>query len=368
MEESQSKPRRSRRLTSQPSLSPESKTVRAKRSRLTGSKSPIKVRTSVPTTSEVPVTPNISGNPASIEEVQQPQRDNNTDPNLRANTCVTESVPSVTGSESLALQTTVAVEKTPSSAPEIFYGPDGLPLPPGLIAIEEIVEDPQATTPTHFGVGVTLFPSTSEASLSPREVPVESLGNLLDRLKMSEQPSTSRTVSNDTATAEPPTVTPTMFAGVPSVPTSSQQLEGAPSGAITTMWFVPICSSGIIPSNSYVGTQQIDPFGGQFGQSGPQGLVIPFSSGSPLYGGQYAFSLPPPGGYPYRSSQQYSGYTGMTTSGWVPMLPQQPRVVYSMQQCVPVTNIPTTPAIVTVSQVQTMPVVCQPQVSQVVMQ
>ena len=50
------------------------------------------------------------------------------------------------------------------------------------------------------------------------------------------------------------------------------------------------------------------------------------------------------------------------------MLPQQPRVVYSMQQCVPVTNIPTTPAIVTVSQVQAMPVACQPQISQVVMQ
>ena len=31
-------------------------------------------------------------------------------------------------------------------------------------------------------------------------------------------------------------------------------------------------------------------------------------------------------------------------------------------------NIPTTPAIVTVSQVQALPVVCQPQVSQVVMQ
>ena len=39
-----------------------------------------------------------------------------------------------------------------------------------------------------------------------------------------------------------------------------------------------------------------------------------------------------------------------------------------MQQCVPMTNIPTTPAIVTVSQVQAMPVACQPQISQVVMQ
>ena len=39
-----------------------------------------------------------------------------------------------------------------------------------------------------------------------------------------------------------------------------------------------------------------------------------------------------------------------------------------MQQCLPMSNIPTTPAIVTVSQVQALPIVCQPQVSQVVMQ
>ena len=90
MEESQLKPRHSERLTSQPSLSPKSKLVRTKRTRLTGSKSPIKVRTSVPTTSETPVTPKISGIPASTEEVQQPQKDSSTDPSLIVNTCVTE--------------------------------------------------------------------------------------------------------------------------------------------------------------------------------------------------------------------------------------------------------------------------------------
>ena len=204
-----------------------------------------------------------------------------------------------------------------------------------MIAIEEIVEDPQASTPTHFGVEVTLFPSTLEVSLPPVEVPVESLGNILDRLKMSEQPSTSRTVSTDTAIAEFPAFTPTMFAGVPSVPTSSQPLEGVHPGDISTVWSVPICSSRIISDNSYVEARQIDPFGGQFGQSSPQGQTIPLSSGLPPYGGQYALSLPPPGGYPYGSSQQYSGYTGITSSGWVPILPQQPRVVYSMQLCVP---------------------------------
>ena len=127
-------------------------------------------------------------------------------------------------------------DSVPTSAPEIFYELDGLPLPPGLIAIEEIVEDPQTSTPTHFGVGITLYPSSSEVSLPPAEAPVESLGNLLDRLQMSEQPSTSRTVSSDTAMAELPAITPTMFAGIPAVPTSSQPLEGAHSGDISTVW------------------------------------------------------------------------------------------------------------------------------------
>jgi len=106
---------------------------------LTGSKSPGKVRTSVPTTSEIPVAPNISDIPAFTEEVLQLPKDSNTDPSLQVHTCVTEPVSSVTGSESVVPQTSVVADPIPSSAPEIFYGPDGLPLPPGLIAIEEIV-------------------------------------------------------------------------------------------------------------------------------------------------------------------------------------------------------------------------------------
>ena len=296
MEESQLKPRRSGRLAGRPSLSPEPKVVRAKRSRWTRSKSPLKVRTEVPTTSEILVTPDISGTPASIEEVQRQQKDNCIDPSLKTSTCLTEPVPSETGPQSLVVQTTVAVEATPSSAPEIFYGPDGLPLPPGLIAIEEIVEDQQANTPIHFGVGTPLFPSASEVCLSPPEVPEESLGSLLDRLKMSEQPSTSRTVQNDTAIAEAPATIPTMFAGIPSVPTSSHQLEGVHPGTIMTTWSVPVCSSGIIPGNSYVETRQIDPFGNQFRPSSPQRQSTPLSSGLLPYGGKYALSLPLPGG------------------------------------------------------------------------
>ena len=86
---------------------------------------------------------------------------------------------------------------------------------------------------------------------------------------MSEQPSTSRTVSSDTVTAELPAVTPTMFDGVPSVPTSSQSLEEAPQGALSTVWSVPVCLPGIAPGNSYVGSQQIDLSRSQFGQSAP---------------------------------------------------------------------------------------------------
>ncbi|CAA3004319.1 Hypothetical predicted protein [Olea europaea subsp. europaea] len=184
---------------------------------------------------------------------------------------------------------------------------------------------------------------------------------------MSEQPSTSRTVSSDTATAELPAVTPTMFSGIPSVPTSSQLLEEAQSRVVSAVWSVPVCSSGVVSGNSYVGSQQIDLSRCQFGQYAPQGKIIPLSIGLPPYGGKYAISLSPLGGQAYGSSQQNLGYVGITSSGWVPPLPQQPSVVYSMQQCLPMSNIPTTPDIVTVLQVQTLHVVCQPQ-SHVVIQ
>ena len=143
--------------------------MRTKRTHLTGSKSPGKVRTSVPTTSETPVTPKNFGIPAFTEEVQQPPKDSNTDPSLRVNTCDTEPVSSMTGSESVVPQTSVAADSIPSSAPKIFYGPDGLPLPPSLIAIEEIVEDSPSSTPSQFGVEITLCPSPSEISLLPSE-------------------------------------------------------------------------------------------------------------------------------------------------------------------------------------------------------
>ena len=112
--------------------------------------------------------------------------------------------------------------------------------------------------------------------------------------------------------------------------------------------------SGLSSGTSYVETQQIDPMC-------LQRPIYPLSTGFPPYGGQYALSLFPPREQPYGSLQQSSGQTGITSSGWVPILPQQPRVVYSMQPVHPVLNIPTIPAMVTASQVQALPIVCQPQ-------
>lgn len=148
MEESQLKPRRSWRLTSQPSLSPESKLLWTKQNHLTSSKSPGKGRTSAPTPSETPVTPTISSIPAFTKEVLQPPKDSRADPSVKVKTCITEPTPSTADSEGVIPQTFVAADFIPSSTPEIFYRPNSLPLPPGLIAIEEIVEDPPSNAPS----------------------------------------------------------------------------------------------------------------------------------------------------------------------------------------------------------------------------
>ena len=97
------------------------------------------------------------------------------------------------------------------------------------------MEDLPSSTPLHFGIGIHLYPSTSEVSHPSSQVPVESLGNLSDRLDMSEQPLTSRTVSSDAAVAELPSATPIMFADVPSIATSSQSLDGIHPGALPTV-------------------------------------------------------------------------------------------------------------------------------------
>jgi len=117
-----------------------------------------------------------------------------------------------------------------------------------------------------------------EVSLPSSQVLVESLGNLLDRLDMSEQPSTSRIVPSDTAVAEPPATNPMMFTGIPSIPESYQQQDGVHSGTVSTTWLVPISSSGFSYGVCYVETQQIDPMC-------LQRPIYPLSTGFPPYGG-----------------------------------------------------------------------------------
>ena len=231
------------------------KPFRAKLTRLTRSKSPGLFETCVSTPSETPVTPTISGIPASTKEVPQLQEDIRTDPSVIVNTSILEPAPYSIDSEGVTPPASVTAESITSLALEIFYEPNGLPLPLGLIAIEEIMEDLPSSTPSHFGIGIHLYPSTSEVNTPSSQVPVELLGSLLDRLDMSGQPSTSRTVSSDTAVAKPPATTPVMFAGIPYVPTSSQPLEGVHPGIVLTVWSVPTCSSRIISGISYVESQ-----------------------------------------------------------------------------------------------------------------
>jgi len=130
-------------------------------------------------------------------------------------------------------------------------------------------------------------------------------------------------MSSDGVATEPLAATPMMFTGIPSVPASYQQQVGVQSGTVLTTWSVPISSFGLSSGISYVETQQIDPMC-------LQRPIYPLSTGLPPYGWQYAFSLFPPGEQPYGSLQQSSGQTRITSNGWVPILPQQPRVVYSM--------------------------------------
>jgi len=113
----------------------------------------------------------------------------------------------------------------------------------------------------HFGAGIHLYPSIPEVTSFNHplsQVPIEFLGNILDRLNMSEQPSTSRIVLSDTAIVELPAATSMMFTGIPSIPTSYQSLNGVHPGTLSTIWYVPICSSKILSGISYVEAQKND--------------------------------------------------------------------------------------------------------------
>ena len=107
------------------------------------------------------------------------------------------------------------------------------------------------------------------ASFNPASsrVPVESLGQLLDKLTMSEQPSTSRNVSFDATSEESSAATPSMFSGTPEsqlygasfVLVCYQSLARTHSGIASTSWSTPIYSSRIPSGFSHMETQQFDP-------------------------------------------------------------------------------------------------------------
>jgi len=274
VEESKSKPYRSHRLAIQLSLTLETKPFREKWSHLIESNSPGLFETLVSTSSEITVTLIISVTSAFRGEVPQLQENIRIDLSVTIETFIPETTPSrvdpkaevhlpehmeveFQNSKGITPLISITIEAIPSSAPEIFYRPDGLPLLARLIAIEEMVEDPSSSTPLHFGVVIHLHPSTPKVGSfnhPSSQVPVKLLGNLLDSLNMFEQPSTSRTVSTNTAAAKLPAAIPTMFAGISSVPTGYQSLVGVHSGAVSMTWSVPIYSPRIPSGISYVET------------------------------------------------------------------------------------------------------------------
>ena len=140
-----------------------------------------------------------------------------------------------------------------------------------------------------------MYPSTPEFgsfNLPSSQVHVESLGELLDRLNMSKQPSTSRNVSSDIAAVEPPVSIPIMFSGTPesylhgtpSVPAGYQSLAGVHSRVASAPWSAPVYSSGVPSGFSFVETQQFDPtYQYQFVQTSFQRPIYTLNTGLPPY-------------------------------------------------------------------------------------
>ena len=89
-------------------------------------------------------------------------------------------------------QISVAIESPISHIQplEIYFGPDGEILPPGLIAIEEIQKDETPLTPTHFGEDIYLyeyFPQSSPYACVypiPIQTPVDLKGYTFRQVTM----------------------------------------------------------------------------------------------------------------------------------------------------------------------------------------
>ena len=135
---------------------------------------------------------------------------------------------------------TVAIESpiSHSQPHEIYFGPDGEILPPGLILIEEIPQDETPLTPTHFGEDLYLYESFPQSPSSDFvdpvhiQIPVNSKGFTFGQVTM---PDTTSSVGQSIPIALAPTLaTPSMittspesyFHGGPLVPSGYKSLSG----------------------------------------------------------------------------------------------------------------------------------------------
>lgn len=172
-------------------------------------------------------------------------------------------------------QSSVTIESSSlpqSLPPEIYLGPDSEVLPPGLILIEEeLQEETTPSTPTHFGSGLHLyhyFPRlTHSAPIDPfhSQIPIDSLQYFLGYLTMEE--TTSQNIPYVTAVKTSIVASSLMFSTTPksdlygglSVPLGYKAVNGTYSGVYSSPWTSLVSSSRILSSSSLMSTEWPDP-------------------------------------------------------------------------------------------------------------
>ena len=186
-------------------------------------------------------------------------------------------------------QISVAIESPIShiQPPEIYFGPDGEILPPGLIVIEEIPQVDTPLTPTHFGEDLYLyeyFPQSLPSSfvdLVPIQTLINSIGYTFRQITMLEP--TSSVGPYVPITSAPALTTPLMFTtspesyfhGGPMVPSGYKYLSGIFSSASSNPWTSPMSSSGILTGKPIVINKRLDtlyPSSWKY-QAGPSGYI-----------------------------------------------------------------------------------------------
>ena len=140
---------------------------------------------------------------------------------------------------------------THTEPPEIYFGPDGEILPPGLIAIEEIPQEDTPLSPTLFGEDLPQSFPTAIIDFASFQSTINTEGYTLGQITMSEP--TSSVGPSVPITSVPTLETPSMFTtspesnayGGPTVPLGYKSLSGTFSGASSRPWYFPMSSSGI---------------------------------------------------------------------------------------------------------------------------